>query len=157
MFKAGEIEGVVVRDLGKHVDARGWLTEIFRQDEIDKEYLPVMGYVSMTQAGVARGPHEHVEQADNFCFLGPSSFKLYLWDNRKNSRTYMTRSVLVAGEDAPKSVIIPPGVVHAYKNIGSKPGMVVNCSNRLYRGVGKKNSVDEVRHEDDPHTIFELD
>jgi dTDP-4-dehydrorhamnose 3,5-epimerase len=151
------IEGVVVRDLVKHVDTRGWLAEIFREDEVDKEYAPVMGYVSMTRAGVARGPHEHVEQADNFCFLGPSTFRLYLWDNRKDSRTYMTKSVLVAGEDAPKSVIIPPGVVHAYKNIGAKPGMVVNCSNRLYRGVGKKDPVDEVRHEDDPHTIFGLD
>lgn len=157
MFKNGTINGVIIKPLIKYVDDRGWLTEVFREDELEHEFLPVMGYISITHPGVARGPHEHEKQADNFAFLGPSNFKIYLWDNRKDSPTYMTAHSFVAGEDAPHSVVIPPGVVHAYKNIGTGPGMVVNNPNQLYAGRGKKSPVDEIRHESDPHTIFLLD
>jgi dTDP-4-dehydrorhamnose 3,5-epimerase len=157
MFKDGRISGVIVRDIVKHVDERGWLSELFREDEIDRQYMPVMGYISMTQPGVARGPHEHVDQADYFFFLGPSMFRVHLWDNRKNSPTFMVKQILECGEDAPRSVIIPPGVVHAYKNIGGTLGMVVNCPNRLFAGRDKKEKVDEIRHELDPNTIFKLD
>lgn len=157
MFKPGKIEGVIVKNLPKFVDDRGWLTETFRHDELEEKYYPLMGYISMTNLDVARGPHEHVDQADNFAFIGPSNFKVYLWDNRKSSTTYMVRQVLYAGEDSPKSVIIPPGIVHAYKNVGSKQGMVLNFPNQLFAGKGKASPVDEIRHETDPDTIFKLD
>jgi hypothetical protein len=49
------------------------------------------------------------------------------------------------------------GVAHAYRNVGSKEGIVFNCPNRLYRGRGTKEPVDEIRHEDDPRTPFQLD
>jgi dTDP-4-dehydrorhamnose 3,5-epimerase len=157
MFKSGKIDGVVIRNLVKYVDDRGWLAETFRHDELAQDFFPVMGYVSMTNADVARGPHEHVDQADNFAFIGPSNFKVYLWDNRKSSPTYMTKQILFAGEDSPKSIIIPPGIVHAYKNVGGKQGAVFNFPNRLFAGKGKKEPVDEIRHESDPNSIFELD
>lgn len=157
MFRAGKIEGVVVKNLVKFVDERGWLTEVFRNDELEERLVPVMGYISMTNADVVRGPHEHVDQADNFAFIGPSNFKVYLWDNRKDSPTYMVKQVLFAGEDAPRTVIIPPGVVHAYRNVGSKQGMVVNLPNRLFAGRGKSDPVDEIRHESDPNSPFAVD
>lgn len=157
MFKSGKIDGVIVKNLVKYVDDRGWLTEVFRHDEMEKEFYPVMGYISMTNIDVARGPHEHVDQADYFAFIGPSNFKVYLWDNRKSSPTYMVKQIVYAGEDAPRSIIIPAGVVHAYKNVGGKQGMVVNNPNRLFAGPGKREPVDEIRHEDDPKSIFVLD
>jgi dTDP-4-dehydrorhamnose 3,5-epimerase len=157
MFKNGTIQDVVVRNLTKFIDDRGWLTELYREDEIQKEFLPVMAYVSMTAPGVARGPHEHVDQADCFAFIGPSNFKIYLWDNRKDSPTYLTRQVVYAGLDAPRSLIIPKGVVHAYRNIGECQGMVVNFPNRLYAGTGKKSPVDEIRHEAESDSPFRMD
>jgi dTDP-4-dehydrorhamnose 3,5-epimerase len=157
MFKTGAIEGIVVKNLVKYVDDRGWLVEIFRQDEMEEKYFPVMGYISMTAAGIVRGPHEHLDQADCFVFIGPSNFKVILWDNRKTSPTYMVRQVLYAGEDAPKSILVPPGVVHAYKNVGDKQGMVVNVPNRLFAGKGRKEPVDEIRHELDANSIFIVD
>ena len=157
MFKNGVIADVIIKDLKKFTDPRGWLTELFRHDELDEKYFPAMAYISETLPGIARGPHEHVDQADLFCFLGPSNFKLYLWDNRKNSATYQNKMTLIVGEDHPKFVIVPPGIVHAYKNIGSKYGIVINCPNRLFAGKNKKEPVDEIRHEDDPNTAFRLD
>jgi dTDP-4-dehydrorhamnose 3,5-epimerase len=157
MFKNGEIQGVLIRPLVKYTDKRGWLMELFREDELEPAYHPVMSYISMTEAGIARGPHEHVAQTDLFGFLGPSNFKVYLWDNRKNSPTYMYRQVVEVGEKHPAAVLVPPGVVHAYKNVGSILGMVTNYPNQLFAGKGRKEPVDEIRHENDPNTIFKLD
>jgi len=149
MFQDGSIHGVLSRPIRRFTDSRGWLSELFRQDELDPRFYPVMAYISMTLPGVVRGPHEHRDQADYFCFIGPSEFKLYLWDSRRDSPTYGKRHALVAGTDRPQSVIVPIGVVHAYKNIGTEPGIVFNCPNRLYAGWGKREPVDEIRHEDE--------
>jgi dTDP-4-dehydrorhamnose 3,5-epimerase len=157
MFTSGKIEDVIVKNISKYVDDRGWLAETFRHDELEEMYFPVMGYLSMTNVDVARGPHEHVDQADNFAFIGPSNFKIYLWDNRKHSPTFMTRQIVFAGEDSPKSIVIPPGVVHAYKNVGGKQGAVLNFPNRLFAGKNKKETVDEIRHEADRNSPFVLD
>ncbi|HYY56616.1 MAG TPA: dTDP-4-dehydrorhamnose 3,5-epimerase family protein [Pyrinomonadaceae bacterium] len=156
-FRRGPIRDVVVSDLRKFVDERGWLSELFRQDDLAEEFHPVMTYISSTLPAVTRGPHEHVDQADFFCFIGPSNFKIRLWDNRADSETYRHVMTLFVGEDNPKSVLVPKGVVHAYRNIGSVPGIVINCPNRLYMGRGKREEIDEIRHEDDPHTIFRID
>ncbi len=157
MFQLAEIHDVIIRDLKKYVDGRGWLTELYRVDEIDEKYNPAMAYVSVTNAGIARGPHEHVDQSDVFAFIGPSMFKVYLWDNRKSSPTHGHKYAFKAGVDAPKLVIIPPGVVHAYKNIGDGPGTVINLPNRLYAGKNRKTPVDEIRHEEKTDSIFQLD
>ena len=156
-FQPGDIEDVVVRDLCKFTDERGWLTELFRRDELTPEFLPAMVYVSSTRPGVKRGPHEHKDQADLFCFLGPSNFKLRMWDNRPASPTFRNVMTLVVGEVDPKAVLIPKGIVHAYQNVGTIDGAVINCPNRLYMGGGRRERVDEIRHEDDPETIFRMD
>ena len=148
-FKKGEIEGVVIKKLVKFSDERGYLLETFRADTLPERLKPVMSYVSYTKAGVARGPHEHREQTDIFCFMEPGNFKIKLWDNRDKSRTYGNCMVLEGGEDNPISVVVPPGVVHGYKNISDKVmGMVINYPDKLYRGWSRKEEVDEIRHED---------
>ena len=156
-FVGGKIHDLVVRPLGKYLDERGWLAELYRSDEIDPRFMPVMAYVSMTRPGVARGPHEHREQADCFAFIGPSVFKVDLWDARVDSPTYGIRQTIFAGSDSPAMVIVPAGVVHAYKNVGGTDGIVFNAPNRLYAGEGKRYPVDEVRHEEEPGSPFILD
>lgn len=151
------IDGVVVREIRRHQDRRGWLSELFRQDQLDQEFHPVMSYVSMTHPGIARGPHEHADQADLFCFIGPSTFRIYLWDNRLDSKTHRTHDRFEGGEDNPLMVLVPKGVVHAYKNVGDREGIVINCSNRLYGGAGRNEPVDEIRYEDDPDGRFRVD
>jgi len=156
IFTPGAIDGVVMRDLRKFVDERGWLAELFRHDELPENFRPVMVYISATAPGTTRGPHEHEAQTDMFCFLGPSNFKLRMWDNRANSPTYRRVTTVFVGEDNPKYVIIPYGVVHAYRNIGLKSGIVINCPDQLFAGEGKRHPVDEIRHEDDEGTPFRL-
>jgi dTDP-4-dehydrorhamnose 3,5-epimerase len=156
-FKTGRINGVIIKDLTKNEDDRGWLIELFRKDMIGEDIFPEMSYISLTYPDIARGPHEHLEQTDYFCFLGPSTFRLVLWDNRKESATYNNTMSLNVGENNPKIVIIPPGIVHAYKNIGDKPGLVVNLPNKLYAGREKKGKVDEIRYEGNTNSPFMVD
>jgi dTDP-4-dehydrorhamnose 3,5-epimerase len=156
-FHPGAIADVIWKPLRKFNDHRGWLCELFRHDELSAEFHPVMAYISMTEPGVARGPHEHVDQADYFCFIGPSNFKMYLWDNRPASPTYLSYQTDVVGIDKPMALIVPPGVVHAYKNVGTEPGLVFNCPNRLFKGPSRKEPVDEIRHEEDTGSRFRLD
>lgn len=165
-FTPGPIDGVVWKPLAFYADARGWLCELFRNDDIPPEFRPVMAYVSMTNPGVSRGPHEHVEQADYFCFIGPGVFRVYLWDARKDSPTFGRKEVKDAGEGSPFALIVPPGVVHAYKNVSAGTGIVFNAANALYAGEGRKGwrgpkgtaeYVDEIRHEQDEGSVYTLD
>ncbi len=152
----GEIHDVVVKPLKEFSDERGWLIELFRADEINEEHLPQMAYVSQTEPGVVRGPHEHAEQADYFAFVGPGDFELTLWDARPQSPTFGIRSNHLFGESSPAAVVVPAGVVHAYKNISEFPGWVFNAPNRLYAGEGKSGPIDEIRHEEISETPYRL-
>lgn len=150
------IEGVIFKECRKFCDDRGWLIELFRTDELPNDREPVMAYVSETEPGVSRGPHEHVDQSDLFGFFGPGDFKLYMWDAREDSPTYGNRAVVIVGESNRQTVIVPPGVVHGYKNISDHPALVFNGPNRLYAGEGKRGPVDEIRHEDDPLSPYAM-
>ncbi len=153
-FKNGEIRGVEIKALSKFLDARGWLCELFRRDELKEADFPQMAYCSLTYPGVVRGPHAHNDQTDLFYFIGPGNFEIRLWDNRKDSETYGNFMRFYAGHDCPKSVLVPPGVVHGYKVIGTEPGLVLNAPNRLYAGWGRNEPVDEVRYEEDQDSPF---
>lgn len=146
------MEGVEVKELAVYKDPRGWLAEIIRDDETG--FRPVMSYLSMTMPGIARGPHEHKEQTDYFCFIG--KFRLYLWDNRKDSSTYQEKKIIDT-DGTPVVAVVPPGIVHAYKNTDSSDGLVINLPDRLYMGQGKNEEVDEIRYEDDPSSPFHLE
>lgn len=153
--------GILLQPLACASDHRGWLAELFRADVLEKAGLrgaqPVMAYLSMTRPGVVRGPHEHREQTDFFAFAGPSDFEVTLWDNRVDSPTCGRREVLVLGACRPATLLVPPGVVHAYRNVGGVEGWVLNFPNRLYKGAGRRGPVDEIRHEDDRDSRFRLE
>lgn len=140
-----EIDGVVIRPLKRYDDARGWLSELFRADELPEGFAPAMAYVSVTHPGVARGPHEHRDQVDGFCFLS-GSYRLTLWENRPDRPS--RREAYEVGEANPVFVMVPAGVVHAYENIGAEDAYVLNFPNQLYAGWGRKEPVDEIRHEE---------
>ena len=152
-WKEGNIDGVSVKPFAVFSDSRGWLAEVFRSDECSSELYPEMGYVSVTEANISRGPHEHEFQTDCFAFFH-GHFRLYLWDTRIDSKTKDSRLVLDVGEANRVIVIVPPGVVHAYHNLGPDAAYVMNFPNKLYAGKDKSEQVDEIRHEEDPTSPF---
>ncbi len=152
----GNIEGVQIREASKHCDKRGWLAEIFRQDSLESEIFPAMGYLSVTAAGQSRGPHEHVHQTDVFAFFGPGSLRLRLWDRRQGSETRGNVMTMNVGEVNPLVVAVPPGVVHGYLNTSPEDAYVMNFPNRLYAGRNKQEEIDEIRHEDNGSSSFSM-
>lgn len=157
---ATRLVGVDVETLPCRADTRGHLVELFRKDDIgdrsrlgkDRVDFPPMAYLSVTKAGQLRGPHEHFSQTDIFIFCR-GDFEVFLWDTRQDSPTYGSRMKLEIREGSYTRVLIPPGIVHAYRAVG-RDGMTVNCPDKLYQGWKKQQPVDEIRHEDDPHSPF---
>lgn len=148
------IEGVIIKQFNKFEDNRGWVAEVYRRDETS--YRPAMAYASFSHYNITRGPHEHKKQTDLFCFFGPGDFKMYLWDNRKDSPTFGERAEMVVGESNPASILVPPGVVHGYKCVSLEGAWYVNLPDTLYAGKGKKEEVDEIRHEGDTDSKFKI-
>ncbi|MDP3900224.1 MAG: dTDP-4-dehydrorhamnose 3,5-epimerase family protein [bacterium] len=157
------IKNVIIKKLTKNLDDRGWLSEVWRSDELNG-FTPEMCYVSATKPGVIRGPHEHVKQSDCFVFLGPGTFELHLWDHRDGvnradlsvSPTAGNYLKLAVGADDPTLVIVPPGVVHGYKNISAVDALSINLPNKLYAGKDKKEEVDEIRWEKNPSSPYKI-
>jgi dTDP-4-dehydrorhamnose 3,5-epimerase len=145
------MNGLVIKKLHLYKDERGWLCEILRDDE--SKIKPAMAYLSMTKPGYVRGPHEHKEQTDYFCFIG--KFRLYFWDNRKTSPNYQEYKVIDV-KDIPTIAIVPPGIVHAYKNTGTNIAFVINLPDKLYKGWGKTSAIDEIRYEDNILSPFKI-
>lgn len=148
------IKDVIIKKINKYQDERGWLAEIFRNDEIN--YRAAMAYVSATKPGIARGPHEHREQSDCFVFIGPGDFRLYLWDRREESETKGEEMKIEVGENNPIMIIVPPGIAHGYKCISERNGWCLNFPDKLYRGEGKKEKADEIRWEDQKNSPYKM-
>jgi len=55
-----------------------------------------------------------------------------LVDLRCDSPTFGARNTLYVGVQRPWQLIIPPGVGHGYKVIGTEPALLVYVTDRLY-------------------------
>lgn len=150
------LPGVRVEALPVFKDARGSLHELFRVDEVPAGFKPLMACSSWSHPGVARGPHQHVGQDDYFTFAGPSDFRVYLWDDRPGAAGPAQGWFINTGEQAPTRIHVPRGVVHAYKNVGSCCGLVVTVTSLLFKGEGRRDPVDEIRHELNPQSPYRL-
>ena len=63
----------------------------------------------------------------------------------------------LTGSEHDAQDIFQDAFLKAYKNVGSEQGLVFNCPNRLYKGHGRKEPVDEIRHEEETGSCFHLD
>ena len=151
------IEGVKIKECERYCDERGWVFECFRQDELTEDIYPVMAIATVTRPGMVRGPHEHRQQTENITFTGKVPYKLYFWDNRMDSLTFNQHETLLIAEGKVVNLIIPAGVVFAYKNIGKKNGLSIGCPNKLYKGIGRQSEEDTIRHENNPDSPYKID
>jgi dTDP-4-dehydrorhamnose 3,5-epimerase len=113
------IRGVYVVSLRALTDDRGYFFESFR-----RSWLPpgtpemVQGNVSFSRAGVLRGMHYHLRQAD-FWLVPSGHVRAALCDLRATSPSRGASQVLELGEDHPFGIYIPPGVAHGHHAISA--------------------------------------
>lgn len=131
MSQFGSIEGVTIKRLVRHPDDRGFFQEILRDDD---DLLRNFGQasLSMSHPGVIKAFHYH-ERQDDLWFFPVGSAQVVLYDGRKDSPSFGTTQVLYPGEDNPLLIVIPIGVVHGYRVLGSKPLMIVYFTTESYR------------------------
>jgi dTDP-4-dehydrorhamnose 3,5-epimerase len=81
---------------------------------------------------------------------------MHLWDRRENSETNGEAMEFEVGIDNPTLVIVPPGVVHGYKCISEVQALSINLPDKLYKGEGKKEEIDEIRWEQDLNSPYKI-
>jgi len=115
----GTIEGVITKQLVRHCDDRGFFMEILRDDD---ELLSRFGQasVSMSYPGVIKAFHYHVRQ-DDIWFFPVGTAQVVLYDLREDSPTKEVTNVFYMGENNPLLLVIPKGVAHGYRVLGSSP------------------------------------
>ncbi len=116
------IQGVQVVPLKLVPNERGRLMEVLRCDE---PWFAGFGQIYVTQSlnGVVKAWFRHHEQVDQIAAI-TGLVKLVLYDDREGSVTKGAVNEIIMGELAPRLVLIPPGVWHGFKAIGSDPFLV---------------------------------
>lgn len=144
------IEGVVIKELVKHVDDRGFFMEILRDDD---ELLSRFGQASMSVAypGVIKAFHYHKRQ-DDLWFFPRGNVQVVLHDMREDSHTNDNTDIYYMGEDNPILLLIPKMVAHGYRVLGTTPAFIVYFTTESYQ----RDKPDEFRISwDDPQIGFD--
>ena len=128
------IAGVQVRPFSVWADDRGHFLEVLRVGQgLPSEFPAETTQVSaaLGYPGTIKAFHYHLHQTD---LWAPSQgmFQVALVDLRKDSETFGRRNTLYVGTLRPWQILIPPGVGHGYKVIGTQPAMLIYVTDRFY-------------------------
>ena len=126
---ASTIEGVRIIELKRHADDGGSMTELARLLEGRPESLEDFTVRQINYSEMAPGAlkafHLHQRQTDVWYVPPSDRLLIVLLDVRKNSRTTGTRMRIMLGNGASRLLVIPPGVAHGARNLGSETGHVI--------------------------------
>lgn len=125
------IKGVIVKNLVRHTDTRGFFSEIIRQsDPIFRTQFAQLSH-SLARTGVLKAWHLHKMQTD-WMYVALGEIHLALYDTRKGSSTSGQLMEIPLGErNPPRLIRIPPGVAHGYKVIRG-PMHIIYIADREY-------------------------
>ena len=144
-YKMGSIDGVVVKNLKKVVDDRGWLMEIFRSDWPEFQKFG-QAYMTTCKPGVIKAWHYHKLQWDHFVPIRGNAL-VALYDPRNGSKTKGNLQEIEVFEKEPMFIKIPALVYHGFTPLDKEEIWVVNTPTELYN----YKQPDEFRLEwDDP-------
>jgi|HubBroStandDraft_2_1064218.scaffolds.fasta_scaffold147349_2 dTDP-4-dehydrorhamnose 3,5-epimerase len=107
------IGGVFTVPLRAFADDRGYFFESFRRSWVPGSRDMVQGNVSFSKAGVLRGLHYHLKQAD-FWLVPSGLVRAALYDMRASSPTRGRSEVKELGDGHPFGLYIPKGVAHGF-------------------------------------------
>ena len=107
------IEGVYVVSLQSFTDERGRFIETYRREWIPGAQEMVQSNRSDSRAGVLRGLHYHLFQAD-FWYAPSGRAIAALYDFRESSPTSGASELLEFGDGNEIGIYIPPGVAHGF-------------------------------------------
>ena len=124
------IEGVILKNLVRHSDDRGFFMEILRDDD---DLLKQFGQASLSKSypGVIKAFHYH-ERQDDLWFFPVGNAQVVIHDLREGSPTKGETNVFYLGEDNPGLLLIPKGVAHGYRVLGSEAAVIMYFTTESY-------------------------
>ena len=128
------IEGVGVSPYALWPDDRGYFLEVLRMGNgpaADFDPSTTQVSAALSYPGTIKAFHYHVEQTD-FWVPTRGMLQVALVDLRRQSSTFGMKNTLYVGTLRPWQILIPPGIGHGYKVIGTEPAMLVYVTNRFY-------------------------
>jgi dTDP-4-dehydrorhamnose 3,5-epimerase len=131
------IEGVECKPLQVHLDDRGSFMEILREDDPFFTRFGQSSY-TITYPGVVKAWHYHAIQ-DDLWFVVSGMAQVGLHDLREGSPTRGRTEVFYLGDQNRALLLIPRGVAHGYRVLGSEPMGLVYYTTHVY------NPRDELR------------
>lgn len=124
------IDGVRVRELVRHRDERGSLTELWRSDWPEFSRFG-QASVTVNLPGIVRAWHWHRRQTDIIVVVQGRAV-VPLFDARHMSSTRGALMELICDETAMRAIVVPPGVYHGYKTLGDQPALILNFPDQPY-------------------------
>jgi dTDP-4-dehydrorhamnose 3,5-epimerase len=129
-----ELDGILVMDIKKNPDERGFFVETARKDWLDLfgEKWIAQANLSQSYPGIIRAWHRHARgQVDYFMVL-QGAMKIVAYDENKKSNTYGRIVELVTSEDRLQIVKVPGHYWHGTKTLGDRPSLTMYFVNNLY-------------------------
>jgi dTDP-4-dehydrorhamnose 3,5-epimerase len=128
------IDGVIVAPQAVWPDDRGYFFEVGRIGQgLIAAFPPATTQISatMTYPGAIKAFHYHVHQTD--CWV-PSAgmLQVALVDLRERSQTFGVKNTLYIGTLRPWVLVVPPGIAHGYKVIGTDRAGLIYVTSRCY-------------------------
>jgi dTDP-4-dehydrorhamnose 3,5-epimerase len=127
--RRGSLEGVMIKSFQVHADQRGYFLEQLKrgdQDDEGRPFLPEQSFAQMSRSlAYARGGnppelikafHWHRRQWDYWDIVKGNA-RVVLVDLRPDSPTKGKTQVVIAGQNSPKMIAIPPLVAHGYQGL----------------------------------------
>jgi dTDP-4-dehydrorhamnose 3,5-epimerase len=128
------IDGVRILPFTVWPDDRGYFLEVFRAGQGLVEGYPratTQVSAALSYPGTIKAFHFHRFQTDVWV-PAQGMFQVALVDLRAGSRTFGVKNTMYVGALRPWQVLIPPGVGHGYKVVGTEPGMLVYATDQFY-------------------------
>jgi dTDP-4-dehydrorhamnose 3,5-epimerase len=128
------IDGVQVRTGALWPDDRGYFLEVLRMGQGPAAAFPPASTqvsAAMSYPGTIKAFHYHLRQHD-YWTVASGLLQVALADLRRGSPTFGARNTLYVGALRPWQILIPPGVAHGYKVIGTEAALLVYVTDRLY-------------------------
>ena len=128
------IAGVRVDPLRLYPDDRGYFMEVQRMGRGLAAAFPAATTqvsVAVNYPGTVKAFHYHLHQTDCWNPV-KGAIQVALADLRIGSPTFGARNTLYLGTLRPWQILIPPGVAHGYKVIGSEESLLVYLTDRFY-------------------------
>jgi dTDP-4-dehydrorhamnose 3,5-epimerase len=128
------IDGVHIKTITRHNDERGYFAELTKKGEAGSHEVAQTSY-AITKPGVIKAFHYH-DYWESWAVLRGRAL-LVMHDIREGSPTHGETQTVIADEEHPILLSIPPGVAHGYSVLGNEDVGMLYHAEEVYDGSRK--------------------